>query len=207
MEKIKLSINKLCNLDETAKGVTIQNIEGHELERKASICQPFFCRKGCLVTVAACKGASGQFVPPLLVFLRKNVKLGFLDREPLGTIAAFPPSGFLQLDIFIVWFKHYVSVVEPISYHPFVLILNGHYSYTQSIDINISCKHVLCVAFLSPHFTHRIQTLDITFTSPFRSYWRQEVEMWLKIRTLRSNCYILPNFTLGGGGHIYDLLL
>jgi hypothetical protein len=77
MEKIHFSTKKkYFNMVETSISVAMQNIEGNELGRKASIYQSFLCRKRCLMTVAACIGTSGQFVPSLSIFSGKKCELG-----------------------------------------------------------------------------------------------------------------------------------
>jgi hypothetical protein len=80
---------------------------------------------------------------------KKNVNLVLLDRAPSVTIAACHPSGVSSARyMFIIWFKHFVSISESISYDPIVLIFNGHYSCTKSINtinIKLKARRVRCV--------------------------------------------------------------
>jgi len=56
--------------------------------------------RGSLVTVVTCMSPIGPFIPPLLVFLRKNVKEELMSGSPPGSCLACQPSGWIQSDIF-----------------------------------------------------------------------------------------------------------
>jgi hypothetical protein len=40
--------------------------------------------KGNLITVLTCMNATGTYIPPLIMFLRKNIKEELMDRETVG---------------------------------------------------------------------------------------------------------------------------
>jgi len=42
--------------------------------------------RGNLITAVTCMNATGIYVPPLIVFPRKNMKQELIDREPAGSI-------------------------------------------------------------------------------------------------------------------------
>jgi hypothetical protein len=79
-------------------------------------------------------GASGIFVSPLLVFPRKNMKLGLLNGTSPGTIVECHPSGWIQLQIFTKWF-HFIENVKPSPDNLVLLVLDGHYSHTRNVEI------------------------------------------------------------------------
>jgi hypothetical protein len=94
--------------------------------------------RGNLVTVVTCMNAAGTFVPPPIVFPRKNMKEELMDGAPAGSISACYPSGWIQIHIFTQRFDHFVTFVKPTVDDPAVLILDGHYSHTKNIDIVLS---------------------------------------------------------------------
>jgi hypothetical protein len=109
------------------------------------------------------------------------MKPELLDGAPPGTIAVCHPSGWIQREIFTMWFKHFVSIVKPTPSDPVVLILDGHYSHTRNIDvIDIGRKEGVCVVCLPPHSIHKMQPLDVSFMSPLKSYYGHEIEIWRK---------------------------
>jgi hypothetical protein len=44
--------------------------------------------------------ATGKYVPPLIMFLSKNMKEELLEGAPVGSIAACHPSGWIQTYIY-----------------------------------------------------------------------------------------------------------
>jgi hypothetical protein len=90
--------------------------------------------RGNLITVITCMTASGTYVPPLIMFPRKNMKQEFMDGATMGSISACYPSGWIQTDIFTKWFDHFVHFIKPSADDPVLLIVDGHYSYTKNVD-------------------------------------------------------------------------
>jgi hypothetical protein len=62
-------------------------------------------------------------------------------------------------------------------------------------------RRVCCV--FNPHSTHKMQPLDVSFMSPLKSYYGQEIEMWLK--HIRAVLLHPTKLHLWWERHIYDL--
>lgn len=69
--------------------------------------------RGKLMTVVTCMNAVGTFVPPVLVFPRKNMSEHLMDGAPVGSIWACHPSGWIQMNIFTQWFAHFINFAKP----------------------------------------------------------------------------------------------
>ncbi|GBP59179.1 CENP-B homolog protein 2 [Eumeta japonica] len=181
LEKIKFNPNKIFNVDET--GITtvqhtvrkILTVKGKKAVHKLSSAE-----RGALITIVTCMSASGQFIPPLMVFPRKNMKAELLDGAPPGTIAGCHPSGWIQPELFTKWLRHFVAIVKPSKEDPVLLVLDGHYSHTRNLDvIDIARDNGVSVVCLPPHSTDHMQPLDVSFMFPFKTFYTQEIERWL----------------------------
>ncbi|XP_045466600.1 uncharacterized protein LOC123675298 [Harmonia axyridis] len=86
--------------------------------------------RGSLITVVMCMSADGTFVPPLIIFPRKNSNEQLKKGAPSGAIFRFHPSGWIQTDQFTAWFDHFIEKVRPSADHPILLILDGHNTHT-----------------------------------------------------------------------------
>lgn len=182
LAKIQFNPLRMYNVDETGI-TTVQSKHPRviSLKGKKQVCAVTAAERGALVTVVFCMNAAGGFVPPLFVFPRKNMKEELLDGAPPGSIAACHPSGWIQQHIFTQWLKHFIVHVKPTEDDPVVLILDGHYSHTRNlelIEIARSC-HVTIVC-IPPHTSHKLQPLDLSFMSPFKTYYSQAIQSWLK---------------------------
>jgi hypothetical protein len=79
--------------------------------------------------------ASGIFVPPLLVFPRKNMKLELLNGTLPSTIGVCHPSGWMQLEIFAKCFQHFIENAKPSPDILVLSVLDDHYPHTRNVDI------------------------------------------------------------------------
>jgi hypothetical protein len=173
--------HRIFNVDETGI-TTVQHKHSKVIAAKGKkqVAAIKSSERGNLVTIVTCMNAAGTFVPPLIVFPRKNMKEELMNGAPAGSISACHPSGWIQTHIFTQWFDHFVTFVKPSVDDPAVLILDGYYSHTKNIDIvdkeRQNYVHVVC---LPPHSTHAMQPLDVGFMGPFKTYYAQEIETWL----------------------------
>jgi hypothetical protein len=60
------------------------------------------------------------------------------------------------------FFLHFIKHTKPTKEDHVVLILNGHYSHTRSLEVITRENHIDIIC-LSPHSSHKMQPLDITF--------------------------------------------
>ncbi|KAJ4452263.1 hypothetical protein ANN_03781 [Periplaneta americana] len=71
--------------------------------------------------------------------------------------------------------------VKPTKDDPIILVLDGHYSHTRNVELlelaRANGVHIVC---LPPHCTHKMQPLDVAFMLPFKTYYAQAIEQWLK---------------------------
>jgi hypothetical protein len=85
------------------------------------------------------------------------------------------------LEIFTKWFQHFIANVKPSADDPVLLVLDGHYSLTRNVEIiEMARANVVAIVCIPPHSTHKMQPLDVSFISPFKTCYFQETENWLK---------------------------
>ncbi|KAI4463420.1 hypothetical protein MML48_4g00009712 [Holotrichia oblita] len=82
-------------------------------------------------------------------------------------------------DLFLVWLKHFCSVVKCTKEDP-----SSYFAWTrepQKLQSNLFCKGKRCDTPLSPpHCTPRLQPLDVSFFGPLDTFYSQEISKWLK---------------------------
>ncbi|KAJ4429961.1 hypothetical protein ANN_22165, partial [Periplaneta americana] len=70
---------------------------------------------------------------------------------------------------------------KPTKDDPVILVLDGHYSHTRNVELlelaRVNGAHIVC---LPPHCTHKMQLLGVAFMLPFKTYYAQAIEQWLK---------------------------
>lgn len=181
-EKTKFTPDKIFNVDET--GITVVQSKVAKiiaLKGKKQIAALASGEHGALITIVACMSGSGSYVPPLVVFPRKNMSEQLKKGAPAGTIFAAHPSGWIQTNLFTQWFEHFIKQTNPTKESPVLLILDGHYSHTQNIDlIDLAKENHVTIVSLPPHCSHKLQPLDKTFMGPLKTYYSEEIRVWLR---------------------------
>jgi DDE superfamily endonuclease len=180
-QKFRFTPDRIFNCDETGI-TTVPNKPSKVIAAKGKkqVGSLSSAERGQLVTVEICMSASGNFVPPFFVFPRCRMKPDLLDNGPPGSQGVAHPSGWMQSDIFLKWFEHFVHHTHPSAESRVLLVLDGHKTHTTNLDvINLAREQHVSLLCLPPHCSHRLQPLDVSFMKPLNTFYAQEVERWL----------------------------
>lgn len=181
-KQMPYSPNNVYNVDET--GLTIVQTKVSPvigLKGKRQIASLTSAERGALITVIFCMSAAGNFVPPLVIFPRKNMNIQLMKGAPPGSVGVAHPSGWVQSHIFTQWFSHFIQYTKPTQESPLLLILDGHYSHTRNIDvIDLARENHVTILCLPPHSTHKLQPLDKSFMGPLKVYYSEEIRIWIR---------------------------
>lgn len=130
------------------------------------------------MTIVIAMNVTGHFVPPYIIFPRKNMSEQLMRGSPPGAVGVAHPSGWIQMHIFTNWFKHFIKHTNPTPKSKVLLILDRHYSHTRNIDvIELARDNNVKIVSLSPHTTHKLQPLDKTFMGPLKTYYSEEIQV------------------------------
>jgi hypothetical protein len=182
MDRSKFPASRIYNVDETGV-TTVPNKLSKVLSSrgKKQVGVITSAERGQLVTVELCMSATGHFIPPLFVFPRVGMKQELLDHAPPGAVAVPHKSGWMQTEIFVDWFKHFLSHTNPSKENPVLLILDGHKTHTLNLEvIYLAREKYVTLLCLPPHCSYRLQPLDVGFMKPVMTFYTQEVEKWLR---------------------------
>ncbi|XP_069669360.1 uncharacterized protein [Periplaneta americana] len=182
LEKVNFDGHRVYNVGET--GLTVVQHKYQKvvsMRGKKQISNLTSTERGALITIVTCMNATGNFVPPLFVFPRKNMKAELMDGAPPGSISGCHTSGWVQTNIFSKWFDHFIKFIKPSESNPVILVLDAHYSHTRNIEVieKGRSNHVAIIC-LPPHSTAKMQPLDVCFMKPLKTYYAQEISTWLR---------------------------
>lgn len=182
LEKVNHNPARIFNCDET--GITIVQHKHQKvvaMKGKRQVAALSSAERGSLMTVVMCFSATGLYIPPLIIFPRKNMKAELMNGMPPGSTYACHSSGWIQQEIFVQWITHFITNVKPTRDDPVILIVDGHYTHTRNLEVITVARennvHIVC---LPPHSTNKMQPLDVAFMSPFKTFYAQEITSWLK---------------------------
>ena len=146
---------QIYNIDET--GITVVHKPGKvfsELGRYSLT----IGERGKTHTVVVCTSASGNALPPLMIYPRKkavpdHMKVGAVP----GTLFMTSANGWINQDISMEWFKFFIRSIP--SSQPVLLIEDGHASHITIDVIELARKsdiHLLCLP--APYIPHLAAT-------------------------------------------------
>lgn len=125
--------------------------------------------------------AVGHYLPPFLIFPRQRVTEQLKEGARAGTIFAGNTSGWMTAKCFNLWFKHFIHHTKPTAEDPVLLILDGHSSHTPNHEfVDRARENNVHVLSLPPHCSHKLQPLDVSFMSPFKTHLSKAIENQLK---------------------------
>ena len=124
------------------------------------------------ISILACGSATGQAIPPIVIFSGKHFNYDLAEGEVSGTFYGMSDSGWMDQDLFAKWFSsHFLK--HAVAGRPLLLLLDGHSShYTLKLIQTASEKNVI-IFCLPPHTIADSQPLDTSVFGPLKSYWSQ----------------------------------
>ena len=106
------------------------------------------------ITVVGCVSAAGYCLPPMVIWDRKTLSPALTAGEVPGTIYGLSPKGWMDQELFDLWFnKHFLRYVP--SSRPLLLIMDGHSSHYCPQTIKSAAEKGVILFTLPPkHYTH-----------------------------------------------------
>lgn len=176
-----LEPNEIWNIDESGLStVPSQNCKIFATKGRKQVGVLTSAERGQHLTVVCCMNAVGTFVPPGLIFPRKNMKHELMDNAPVGAVGFTQENGWMNSNVFIQWMKHFVKFVKPTTDRKVLLLLDGHGSHKSLEVIEYAKSHGIILFCFPPHCTHRVQPLDVSFYGPLNTYYNQALNNWIR---------------------------
>ncbi|XP_047135221.1 uncharacterized protein LOC124812487 [Hydra vulgaris] len=172
-KRYKFSADYIYSIDGTAL-ITGHKpvVAGKEVKQVGQVTS---AEKGILVTMVNCIIALGNTIPPFLIF-----RSHMLKGAPTGTKGDANPSGWINTEIFLKWFDHFVQEGHRSQHHPILLIMDNHKSHI-SIELMDKAKESNVVLLtLLPHCSHKLQPLDRSVFEPLKKFYSSACDSWLK---------------------------
>ena len=164
------SPERIYNVDET--GVPLDPKAPNVVTRKGTkkVRYRSTGKKG-QITVVACGSATGQIIPPTVIFESKHVKNAWTRNELPGMSYGCSDSGWITADLFESWLcDHFLK--HAVGERPLLLLLDGHSTHYQLKLIRYARQKRVVILCLPPHTTQEAQPLDCAVFSPLKAQWK-----------------------------------
>lgn len=170
---------RIYNLDETGT-TTVQKPKRVIAEKgMKQVSQCTSAERGDLVTVCCIISASGNSLPPAMVFPRKNFKEHMINGAPAGTLGLATASGWMNGESFVSVMKHFIKHSGSSIDNPTILIMDNHESHLTIESLNLAKSNGVIIVTLPPHCSNKLQPLDVSCYAPFKAHYNSAVDSWL----------------------------
>lgn len=180
MDRHKFCPNNIYNVDETGC-TTVQKtskiIATKGVKQVGGIVTQ---ERGTLVTVCVAVNALGQSIPPMFIFPLKRYNEHFVRDGPPGCIGSGNKSGWMQEEDFLIFIKHFEKYAKPSEENKVLLILDNHSSHLFIPVIEFCRSHHITLLSFPPHTSHRLQPLDRGVFGPFKKFYNNECDQWMR---------------------------
>lgn len=126
LEKNKLidMLGSIYNVDEF--GVPLDTRPPHEVTARGQRKVRYSSSgNNSQVTVVGCVSATGQALPPIVIFHAKGLNMEWTKGAVPGTTYGLSNNGWMNMELFKLWFcKHFLK--HALGTRPHLLLLDGH---------------------------------------------------------------------------------
>ena len=123
------------------------------------------------IIVIGCGNATGQTIPPYIIFGAKQLNSLWMKDEVPGSRYALSDNAWIDQELFHFWMtEHFLN--HAVAARPLLLLLDGHSSHFKLETIRFAQEHGIVVFCLPPHTTNECQPLDCSFFGPLKVHWR-----------------------------------
>lgn len=170
---------RIFNLDETAT-TTVQKPKKVLAPRgQKQVSQCTSGERGTLVTTCCIISASGNSLPPVMVFPRKHFKTHMINGAPIGTLGLVSTTGWMTSELFPSVMRHFISHSNSSKDNPSVLIYDNHESHLTIATLNLAKNSGVTIVTLPPHCSNKLQPLDVSVFYSFKSHYNAAADSWL----------------------------
>ncbi|XP_063219165.1 tigger transposable element-derived protein 1-like [Bacillus rossius redtenbacheri] len=169
---------KIFNMDE--KGCRLQLHKDPEVLAKKGSKRVHIVAKerGESVTVVACGNATGNVIPPMILFpgLRKNP--AWEKNLPTGSTTIMTRKGSMTTESFVSFLNHF-SRFKPSG--PCLLIFDGAKSHLDYSICEVAEQNEIILYCLPSNTTHELQPLDKGCFRSFEIFWDQHTLLYFNM--------------------------
>ena len=132
------------------------------------------------ISLMFCGSATGQYLPPMVVYRAANLYSSWTQNGPRGAIYDSTPSGWFDSRTFEFWFENLFLPNVSSNPGPKVIIGDNLPSHFSPNVIQAAGDHNIRFITMPPNATHLCQPLDVAVFQPVKRTWRKLLEQWRK---------------------------
>jgi len=118
------------------------------------------------VSIMRCCNPAGKLLPHMYIFSGVRRKMQWFEGSPLGSVCAVTESSNINTDLFLIWFKWFITIL-PLTRSQ-LIVLDGHFAHVSLAAVKHGLQHSVHLFGLPAHTSHILQPLDVGVYQPFK---------------------------------------
>ena len=176
--RLGLSASQVCNADETGVSCVHKPSKVCDKRGQKAVWSISAAEKGRMNTILACGSASGQALPPMIIFPRERMSLDLMSGAPADTLFTGTTLGWINSTVFFKWFKFFVGQIPP--KRPVLLLYDGHGSHISTDVIEYPHLHHIEIMCLPAHTSYLLQPLDVGVFKSLKTHFNEACRKFLR---------------------------
>lgn len=197
MMKHKFLPHRIFNVDET--GINSVHRPDKILAKKGlkQVGAATSWERGKNITICCCVSATGQYIPPMIIYPRQRMQASLERGGPNGSIYKCSKTGWMNEELFLDWIKHFKEHTGSTPENPVLLIRDNHCSHISLNIYNYCREYGIHIVTLPPHTSHRTQPLDLTVFGPLKNALHKECHSYMNMNNYEklTPLDLIPLFT------------
>lgn len=172
------SPERIFNVDEKGCRLSLHHQQSVLAKKGAKRVHLVAPEHGENVTVVSCGNASGNSIPPAILFKGKRLKPEWRDTLPPGSLVLMTPKGSMNITTFCSWIEH-LAKYKPAG--RCLLIFDGAKCHLDHTIVDVAERHDIVLYCLPSNTTHELQPIDKSVFRSFEYHWDDQVlQYWTR---------------------------
>lgn len=134
--------------------------------------------RSVLVTTCYIVSASGNILPPVMIFPRVHFKQHMLNGAPLSTLGLATQTGWMNTELFVKTIEHFIKSTNSSQENPSLLIMDN-YVHISLQALNLAKENGVTILTLPPHSSGKLQPLNVGVFKAFKTSYYAAIDSWL----------------------------
>ena len=171
MEKYSFPPDRIYNLDETSLSTVMKPVKV-VCEKGQPVASQISRERGVTMTFLGIINAAGHFIPPVFIIPRKRWNDAFMRGTLDGSKGLLQSTGWMNGECFLETLKHIKEKTFCSPTNKILIIMDNAECHKSIYAIEYAQNNGICIVTLPPHTTDKMQPLDVSVYSSFKSCMR-----------------------------------
>ena len=180
MDRYQFTPSDIWNVDKTGATTVMKPTKVVAKKGEKQVGAITSAERGTLITMCQAVNATGNALPPMFLFPRKQFFDHMIRAGPAGCIGRSNGSGWMTADDFLEFIKHFAKHTVASTSNRKLLLLDNHESHLSVPVIDFARANGITMLSFPPHTSHKLQPLDRSVYGPFKCYLEAAQTAWMR---------------------------